>query len=137
MNYFVEGLQGSGKSTLITRLSEQHPDCVPIREGEYSPVELAWCAYLKEPEYRELLEAFSSLRPQIEDQAYRENDHATIWAVFSNMIIGLGGTQLLAVVLHLGLNGLWAAMALDEIFRAIVMMIRWCGPKWKNRQVTV
>ena len=42
MNYFVEGLQGSGKSTLINRLSERHPDCQPVREGEYSPVELAW-----------------------------------------------------------------------------------------------
>ena len=42
MNYFVEGLQGSGKSTLISRLSERHPDCLPVREGEYSPVELSW-----------------------------------------------------------------------------------------------
>lgn len=41
MNYFAEGLQGSGKSTLISKLSELHPECVPVREGEYSPVELA------------------------------------------------------------------------------------------------
>ena len=53
MNYFVEGLQGSGKSTLVNRLSERHPDCLPIREGEYSPVELAWCAWLEESEYQD------------------------------------------------------------------------------------
>ena len=78
MNYFVEGLQGSGKSTLVNRLSERHPDCRPIREGEYSPVELAWCAWLEEPEYEDILEAFSSLRPQVEGKAYRENDHVIV-----------------------------------------------------------
>ena len=78
MNYFVEGLQGSGKSTLINRLSERHPDCLPVREGEYSPVELAWCARLEESEYDDILEVFSSLRPQIEEKAYRENDHVIV-----------------------------------------------------------
>lgn len=48
MNYFVEGLQGSGKSTLAGRLSELHPEYTAIREGDYSPVELAWCACLNE-----------------------------------------------------------------------------------------
>lgn len=78
MNYFVEGLQGSGKSTLISKLSERHPDCRPVREGEYSPVELAWCAWLEETEYEEILEAFSSLRSQIEEKTYRENGHAIV-----------------------------------------------------------
>ena len=78
MNFFVEGLQGSGKSTLISRLSELHPDCRPVREGEYSPVELAWCARLEEAEYQDILEAFSSLRPQIEEKAYRENGHVIV-----------------------------------------------------------
>ena len=78
MNYFVEGLQGSGKSTLISRLYELHPDCLPVREGEYSPVELAWCAYLEEAEYQAILDTFSSLRPQIEEKAYRENGHVIV-----------------------------------------------------------
>lgn len=78
MNYFVEGLQGSGKSTLISKLSERHPDCRPVREGEYSPVELAWCAWLEETEYEEILEAFSFLRSQIEEKTYRENGHAIV-----------------------------------------------------------
>ena len=78
MNYFVEGLQGSGKSTLISKLAERHPDCLPVREGEYSPVELAWCAYLEESEYEDILEAFGSLRSQIEEKTYRENGRVIV-----------------------------------------------------------
>ena len=47
MNYFVEGLQGSGKNTLVQRLSQLNPGYTAVREGEYSPVELSWCAYPK------------------------------------------------------------------------------------------
>jgi thymidylate kinase len=43
VNYFVEGLQGSGKSTLVKRLAERLPDHKVFHEGDYSPVELA-CA---------------------------------------------------------------------------------------------
>lgn len=32
MNCSVEGFQGSGKSTLINKLSERHPDCLPVCE---------------------------------------------------------------------------------------------------------
>ena len=60
----------------------------------------------------------------------------TMWAIFSNMVIGLGGAQLLGVTLHMGIQGLWIAMAADEVFRSIVMLIRWHGPKWRNKQIT-
>ena len=52
MNFFAEGLQGSGKSTLVQRLSEQRPDYPVYREGDYSPVELAWCAWMTGAQYR-------------------------------------------------------------------------------------
>ena len=55
MNYFVEGLQGSGKSTLVQRLSENLKGYRVFREGEYSPVELAWCTYMTEGQYRDIL----------------------------------------------------------------------------------
>ena len=48
MNYFVEGIQGSGKSTLIRKLSEKHPECTAVMEGDYSPIELAWCARMSD-----------------------------------------------------------------------------------------
>ena len=52
MNYFVEGLQGSGKSTLVQKLSEKYPNCTAVREGDYSPVELAWCTNERVPVFR-------------------------------------------------------------------------------------
>jgi nucleoside-triphosphatase THEP1 len=41
MNFFIEGLQGSGKSTLVQKISEKLPEYTAVREGDYSPVELA------------------------------------------------------------------------------------------------
>ena len=47
-SYFIEGLQGAGKSTLQRKLSDRLPEYTVFREGDYSPVELAWCAYTTE-----------------------------------------------------------------------------------------
>lgn len=66
MNYFVEGLQGSGKSTMVQRLSGELPEYKVYREGDYSPVELAWCAYVTEEKYREILDRYPMLRTEIE-----------------------------------------------------------------------
>ncbi|SCY71608.1 signal recognition particle subunit FFH/SRP54 (srp54) [Lachnospiraceae bacterium XBB2008] len=68
MNFFVEGLQGSGKSTLVGRLIEKYPDHKAFREGDYSPVELAWCAYLTPDQYAGILDKYSEIRPMIEDK---------------------------------------------------------------------
>lgn len=78
MNYFIEGLQGSGKSTLLNRLSETHPDCRTIREGDYSPVELAWCACLRAEQYAGILEKYSDLRPLIEAKSFAEGDRIIV-----------------------------------------------------------
>lgn len=61
----------------------------------------------------------------------------TLWAIFSNLIIGLGGAHLLAIQCHMGIYGLWIAMALDEVFRAVVMLIRWKGSQWKNKRIAM
>ena len=60
----------------------------------------------------------------------------TGWAVFSNWLIGLGGAHLLGVVCGLGIYGLWIAMAMDEVFRAILMFFRWRGKRWENKTAT-
>ena len=60
----------------------------------------------------------------------------TAWAVFSNWIIGLGGAQLLGVVCGYGIYGLWIAMAFDEVFRAVLMLLRWRGKRWEGRTAT-
>lgn len=78
MNYFVEGLQGSGKSTLVRKLSEKHPDCTAVLEGDYSPVELAWCARMSEPRYSEVLAQWSDLRDQISCNSYKEGGYRIV-----------------------------------------------------------
>ena len=72
MNYFVEGLQGSGKSTLVGRLIEKYPDYKAFHEGDYSPVELAWCAYLTPEKYAEILDKYSDIRGMIEEKTTME-----------------------------------------------------------------
>ena len=64
-NYFIEGLQGAGKTTLVQKLSEHLQDYQVFREGDFSPVELAWCAYVTEEEYKELLLQYPHLVPEI------------------------------------------------------------------------
>ena len=78
MNYFVEGLQGSGKSTLVRKLSEMNREYTAVREGEYSPVELSWCAYVDAGQYDEILENYPDLRPQIEEKTLTLNSMRSI-----------------------------------------------------------
>ncbi len=78
MNYFIEGLQGSGKSTLVQKLSEKRPDHKAVREGDYSPVELAWCAYVSMEQYSEILDKYSEIKPQIEQKSFEENGQMII-----------------------------------------------------------
>ncbi|MBO4900651.1 MAG: hypothetical protein J5509_10225 [Lachnospiraceae bacterium] len=77
MNYFVEGLQGSGKSTLVGRLTEKYPDYKAFHEGDYSPVELAWCAYLTPEKYAEVLNKYSGIRSMIEEKTTTEPGYST------------------------------------------------------------
>lgn len=51
-NIIVEGLPGSGKSTLLNHLAETR-NLHPYREGDLSPIELAWCAYLTPPQWED------------------------------------------------------------------------------------
>ena len=78
MNYFVEGLQGSGKSTMVRKLSERNPGAIAVLEGDYSPVELAWCARMDAEKYREILEKYAEIRPQIEEKTVVEGDRYVV-----------------------------------------------------------
>ena len=78
MNYFVEGLQGSGKSTLVRKLSEKYPDHKVYHEGDYSPVELSWCAYMTKDQYAEILEKYSDIKSMIEEKSYEENGRTIV-----------------------------------------------------------
>ena len=83
MNYFVEGLQGSGKSTLVRKIGEAHPDYTPVMEGDYSPVELAWCAYVDAETYRGILEKYggTGIQKCLEDAVYKTLDYIPVYPV--------------------------------------------------------
>ena len=77
-NYFIEGLQGAGKSTMVNRLSEQLPEYKVFREGDYSPVELAWCAYVTEKQYQDIMARHSVLEHEIIGKTIEEGEHRVI-----------------------------------------------------------
>ena len=78
MNFFVEGLQGSGKSTLVKKLSDKHSDHRVFREGDYSPTELAWCAYVSEDTYADILERYPEIHDEIASKSHEEDGHTVI-----------------------------------------------------------
>lgn len=74
MHIFVEGIQGMGKTTLLNQLKQDNPKYHAYREGDYCPVELAWCAYLSEEEYQKAVGRYPLLRAEIEEWTTREAD---------------------------------------------------------------
>lgn len=77
-NYFVEGLQGAGKTTFVQKLSEHLRDYRVFREGDFSPVELAWCAYVTEEEYKGLLLQYPHLDSEIRKKTVKEGERRII-----------------------------------------------------------
>lgn len=77
-NYFVEGLQGAGKSTMVQLLSEKLKNYTVFHEGDYSPVELAWCAYVTEKQYKNVLARFPNLKDEITNKTVLEGEHRII-----------------------------------------------------------
>ena len=59
----------------------------------------------------------------------------TFCAIFSNWLISVLGSYLLAVVFGMGIYGLWIALAADECIRGILMILRWKSGKWKTKRV--
>ncbi len=78
MNYFVEGLQGSGKSTLVKKLSDKHPEYRAFHEGDYSPVELSWCAYVTSDTYATIMDKYHDIQEEIARKSFAEDGHMII-----------------------------------------------------------
>lgn len=77
-NIFVEGIQGSGKSTLINNIVKFNPELHVCREGDYSPIELAWCALMSKKENEDVLEKYNSIRDEIIKNTVREQENYII-----------------------------------------------------------
>lgn len=74
MNYFIEGIQGSGKTTMLEKISKDNPELQVFREGDYSPVELAWCAYVSRSQYEMILNKYAVLSEEIKKNTVQEGD---------------------------------------------------------------
>ena len=77
-NIFIEGLQGSGKSTLANGLTKELSDYQLYVEGDISPVELAWCGYLNETQYKEVLSKYPDIRDDIKLHTKVENERYVV-----------------------------------------------------------
>ena len=73
-NLLIEGLPGSGKSTLLTHLAQQY-HYRPYREGDLSPVELAWCALLTPQQWEDTLRRYPQLAQPIREKTRAEGPH--------------------------------------------------------------
>jgi len=58
-----------------------------------------------------------------------------IVGIFSMWGIATLGAYILGVHLGYGLVGIWVAMAMDEVFRGVIMIFRWRSGKWRGKSV--
>lgn len=74
-NLWIEGLQGSGKSTLAREIAKLNPNYRLCTEGDYSPVELAWCTWMDKTQYRSVLDRYDAISEEIRANTVREGEH--------------------------------------------------------------
>ena len=77
-NVFVEGIQGMGKSTLVNSICNAIPEFHVCREGDYSPIELAWCTWMSGNDYNAILKRYASIRDEIIKNTVREQERFVI-----------------------------------------------------------
>lgn len=77
-NIYVEGLQGMGKTTLVNQIYREKLELHVCREGDYSPVDLAWCTWMTKDEYESVLEKYSEIRDEIIKYTVKEKEHFVI-----------------------------------------------------------
>ena len=59
----------------------------------------------------------------------------TACAIFSNWLLSVLGSYLLAVVFGMGIYGMWIALAADECVRGVLMLLRWKSGKWRSKRI--
>ena len=74
-NIFIEGIQGMGKSTLLNNIAANIPQYHVCHEGDYSPIDLAWCTWMTEEEYIQIMKKFETLHEEIIKNTIKEGTH--------------------------------------------------------------
>ena len=74
-NVFIEGIQGMGKSTLINGIYEKVPEFHICREGDYSPIDLAWCTWMSQDDYDTVLKKYTPIQDEIKKNTIQEKGH--------------------------------------------------------------
>ena len=59
----------------------------------------------------------------------------TACAIFSNWLISVLGSYLMAVVFGMGVYGMWIALAADECIRGVLMLVRWRRGRWRSKRI--
>ncbi len=62
--------------------------------------------------------------------------YPTLCAIFSMIFVSTLGSYFFAVVLDMGIYGLWIANAADECLRGCLMFLRWRSKKWQTKALT-
>lgn len=73
-NIFIEGMQGTGKSTLLRELSKHLSGYNAYYEGDLSPVELAWCSYMTKDEFEATVSLYETWSSELEHFSMTEPD---------------------------------------------------------------
>lgn len=74
-NLFIEGIPGSGKSTLLNTLGKELPKYTVYREGDLSPVELAWCSYMHKKQFAKIVEKYPEIKNELSQWTIEEGDY--------------------------------------------------------------
>ena len=88
-SYFVEGIQGAGKTTMVAGLAKENPSYNVYREGDYCPVELAWCAFLEKEQYQQVLDKYPGIADQIREKTVQEGDKKVV--MYTQIITDIPG----------------------------------------------
>ena len=79
---FIDGIPGSGKTTLAKKLYDYlrsiNKKVELYQEGDLHPIDLAWCAILKENEYQNLTSKYQKYLNQINDNMRKVKDNYII-----------------------------------------------------------
>ncbi len=69
---------GTGKSTILAKLSEGLPEYKAYKEGQFSPVDLAWCTYNDKSEYQFICDKYKEIEDEIKKWTVEEGDKKII-----------------------------------------------------------